>query len=50
MMGRLRQAILATMLVLMSLTGTAQFNPERVCRVADGRLIFTLDRRWTQAQ
>ena len=50
MMGRLRQAILATMLVLMSLTGAAQFNPERVCRVADGRLIFTLDRRWTQAQ
>jgi hypothetical protein len=28
----------------------AQFDPKKVCRVEDGRLIFTLDQRWSTAQ
>lgn len=28
----------------------AQFDPKKVCRMEDGRLVFTLDQRWTVAQ
>lgn len=28
----------------------AQFNPDKVCRLSDGRLVFTLDSRWTAEQ
>jgi len=33
-----------------ALAGYAQFDPENVCRMDDGRLIFTLDQRWTTSQ
>jgi hypothetical protein len=29
---------------------SGQFSPSKVCRIEEGRLIFTLDKRWTQAQ
>lgn len=28
----------------------AQFDPKKVCRMEDGRLVFTLDKRWTAVQ
>jgi 1,4-alpha-glucan branching enzyme len=28
----------------------AQFDPSKVCRIADGRLVITLDNRWTKQQ
>jgi 1,4-alpha-glucan branching enzyme len=30
--------------------GHAQFDPKKVCTVSDGRLVFTLDQRWSAAQ
>jgi hypothetical protein len=44
----------ARMLLLMFLVTAmhahAQFDPKKVCRIGDGRLIFTLDQRWNVSQ
>ncbi|HTX88154.1 MAG TPA: glycogen-binding domain-containing protein [Bacteroidales bacterium] len=40
-------------LILLLLTGLearAQFDPSRVCHLEDGKLIISLDKRWTQEQ
>ena len=33
-----------------ALAGHAQFDPKNVCRMEDGRLVFTIDQRWTTSQ
>ncbi|MFZ4520561.1 MAG: hypothetical protein ACOYNC_02580 [Bacteroidales bacterium] len=42
--------ILTLLLLSTNLGAHAQFDPKKVCRVEDGRLIFTLDQRWSSAQ
>jgi len=37
-------------LLLIPFTGGSQTTPERACRIENGRLIFTLDTRWSQQQ
>jgi hypothetical protein len=37
-------------LLLTALAASAQYDPKKVCRVEDGRLIFTFDKRWNAAQ
>ncbi len=37
-------------LVLMSISIKAQFDPDNVCRVESGRIIFKFDLRWNQKQ
>ena len=40
-----------TMILFVTVTvAHAQFDPKKVCRVEDGRLVFTLDLRWNPAQ
>jgi len=36
--------------ILLSLGSKAQFDPDNVCRVENGRIIFKLDIRWTDKQ
>jgi hypothetical protein len=36
--------------LLVSLTAYAQYDPKKVCRLEDGKLIFTIDRTWTKNQ
>ena len=36
--------------LLISVTASAQFDPTKVCRLEDGKLIFRIDRRWTKDQ
>lgn len=43
-------ALLFLGLFLSSVTACAQFDPEKICRVGDGRLIFTLDLKWTEKE
>jgi hypothetical protein len=38
------------MFTITALAGHAQFDPKKVCRYEDGKLIFTLDQRWTAKQ
>ncbi|MEI7661382.1 MAG: glycogen-binding domain-containing protein [Bacteroidota bacterium] len=42
--------VLSFYLLFSALSGMAQFDPKKVCRVEDGRLVFTLDTRWNAAQ
>jgi hypothetical protein len=42
--------ILVLLLLVTATIAHAQFDPKKVCRVDDGRLVFTLDQRWTQSQ
>lgn len=41
-------ALLFMTLMFGSLGAQAQFNPDKVCRVEDGQLIFTLNLKWTE--
>lgn len=41
---------IALPLLLIPFTGGSQTTPERACRIENGRLIFTLDTRWSQQQ
>lgn len=42
--------LLVMSLVNVSFDAAAQFNPEKVCRVEDGQLIFTLNLKWTEKE
>ncbi|MEI6681053.1 MAG: glycogen-binding domain-containing protein [Bacteroidota bacterium] len=43
-------ALLSFFLLFVALTCRAQLDIKKVCRLEDGRLVFTLDSRWNQAQ
>ena len=45
-----RFTFLLLIFLVMPLCGWCQADPEKACRVEDGRLIFTLDSRWTARQ
>lgn len=42
--------VLITLFLASGFYGYAQFDPQKVCRLVDGRLTFTFDTRWTAAQ
>ncbi len=42
--------LLMFLLLGMAEVASAQYDPAKVCRVDDGRVIFTLDKRWNAAQ
>lgn len=37
-------------LIFSSLSARAQFNPDKVCRIENGQLIFTLNLKWTEKE
>lgn len=39
-----------TLFITLNLAGKAQFDPSKVCKISDNRLVFTLDNRWNQKQ
>ncbi len=43
-------ALLLVVLLSSSLSTHAQFNPDKVCRVEDGQLIFTLNLKWSESE
>jgi hypothetical protein len=43
-------ALILFCFLLPSMAARAQFDPKKVCRLEDGRLIFTLDMRWNEKQ
>jgi len=45
---KLFRYILVFGIVWLSLTVSAQFNPEKICRIDDGQLIFTINLKWTE--
>ena len=45
-----RSCFLAVFFLVTALVAVPQFNPNNVCRMDNGRLVFTLDTRWTPAQ
>lgn len=49
-MKHLSGRILMMMLLVTEMVAYAQFDPKKVCRIDDGRVIFTLDRRWSATQ
>jgi len=42
--------LLILALLLSSLTAKAQFDPDKVCRIDNGQLIFTLNLKWTDKE
>jgi len=42
--------ILSLCFLVTGMVASAQFDPSKVCRMEDGKLIFRLDKRWTAAQ
>jgi hypothetical protein len=42
--------LLLLMIMGLSMGLRAQFDPEKICRLDEGKLIFTLDKNWTKAQ
>jgi hypothetical protein len=49
-MKMLIRIIVFLVLILMPLNSMAQFDPDNVCRVENGRIIFALDLRWNEKQ
>ena len=49
-MRRCYACLILICLLLATLGGWAQYDPKKVCRVEDGRLVLTLDLRWNAAQ
>ena len=45
-----RSYILFLFLIMLSLNSGAQFNPNGICRIENGRIIFKLDLRWTDKE
>ncbi len=45
-----RGALLSFFLLFIALTCKAQLDIKKVCRLEEGRLVLTLDQRWSQAQ
>lgn len=45
-----RARILILIMLVTATVAHAQFDPKKVCRVEDGRMIFTLDQKWTVSQ
>ena len=42
--------LLALLFFMSALAATAQYDPAKVCRVEEGRMIFTLDKNWSKTQ
>jgi hypothetical protein len=42
--------MLVLIFIVTAMAAQAQFDPKKVCRIEGGRLIFTLDNRWTVSQ
>ncbi len=45
---KLFRCILILGLVWLSLPAIAQFNPDKICRIDDGQVIFTINLKWTE--
>jgi len=49
-MKKLDRIILLVFVVCLSWSAGAQFNPDKVCRIDDGNLIFTINLKWTEKE
>ena len=49
-MKKIRYRILLFIMLFSSLLAKAQYDPDKVCRIENGKIIFTLNLKWTEKE
>lgn len=49
-MKTIAKYILFVFAVCFAINANAQFDPDKICRIDDGQLIFTINLKWTEKE